>query len=194
MLIPPGYAELTLLSEIAAGYRPAMTSVGFVAEGADTDEIGVIAAAWGDFWAGAGLPSTSRTTGCIVKIGTSDPSAPLTFTSSVSQNGSGSATLMPPNNSLLVTKRTNLGGRRGRGRNYICPVREDKADNVGVLDTDYVLNVEAGWLDVMEAAEGVLGGPPVLLHTEDVYDPSVITAMTLEGTIATQRRRLVRSS
>lgn len=195
MIIPPGFAEITYGWRQAAGYRESLTSCGFVIAGWDQD-VEPLFNDWGLQLASMGLPTTVSASSTTVKVGTSNPSAPLTFEFTGSDGGSGSATLMPPSVSMLLVKRTLLGGRKGRGRMFLPAPPENQVDNVGNIDSTYRGNVEATMITMLEAAAGALadeGAQPVLLHTDDT-EPTDITTFALSGVIASQRRRLVRAS
>ncbi len=98
---------------------------------------------------------------------------------------------LPPNVALLARKNTNRGGRKGRGRMFIPPIyiAESNVDALGTIDgasrtlvqnklNVFMAQMEAGPTDV------------VLLHEDPSTAPDVVTAIVMESTVATQRRRL----
>jgi hypothetical protein len=111
-------------------------------------------------------------------------------------------TSYPPNCAALVHKRTARGGRRGRGRMYIpWTVAIGDASEAGVIIAGTVNSITTActnWLTAM-AASGP--GPVVLLHRPSgplvsppttPGAPNVVTSMSCDSLIATQRRRLGR--
>lgn len=192
-VIPPGFAEVTFKGRPAIGYREFNTSVGFVVASLSQEDVALIDDQWTSIPGALGAPTTAVTTGVLVKVGTSDPSAPITFESSLSGAGSGSAALMPPNVAYLISKTSNLGGRKGRGRNFLPWVREDKVDNVGQVDGTFLDSVQETWENLMSDVAGFIGGDAVILHS-DATPPSTVTGFNFQSVVSTQRRRLVRGS
>lgn len=195
MFIAPGFAEVTVKFRQAAGYRIAMSSWGFGIAGWDED-VNAIAGRWEVAWAAFGMPINSYAAGVVVKVGTSDPSAPLVYETTLETPGSGSAQLMSPLNSAIVTKRTLLGGRKGRGRAYLFPVREGDVNSLGVYDSGYLSSVEGHvetWLN--DTAELLGGAEPLgyLLHTDAVTPATAIQSIRLEALTSHQSRRQPRS-
>lgn len=108
----------------------------------------------------------------------------------------------PANCAVLVHKRTARGGRRGRGRMYLpwaCSVTTlTEAGGIAAADISAIQAAVTVWLASMSS--GV--GPVVLLHRPSSPDiqgppttpgsPNVVTSMTVDPLIATQRRRLGR--
>jgi len=112
---------------------------------------------------------------------------------------------IPQNSALLVSKGTALGGRRNRGRFYVPGLlNEGVVDNVGNVSASTYQPLFTAFLEdlLVEANTNVL--EMVLFHsyewTGDVDPgpppgfpaPTVVTALTVNGRIATQRRRLRR--
>lgn len=192
MYIPPGFAEVTYKWQAVAGYRESMSSCGFSIASWDED-VAALAALWDDFIPAIGWPSTGFSTGVIVKVGTSDPSAPITFEAGSPTPGSGSSTPSSNQVSMLATKRTLLGGRKGRGRMFLPAPLESQVNNTGELDSSYKGNVQDSLDDIINGTAGMLNGEPYLLHTASSPAPTLIQAVTVESIVATQRRRLKRS-
>lgn len=194
MLIPVGFAEVTWGWRQAAGYRESLTSYGFGISGWD-EEIVQVAGAFNTFIDAAGQPSSFTVSRAVVKVGTSDPSAPITFEYLSTDTGGGAGALLPPSTSVLASKRTLLGGRKGKGRNFLPAPLEGQVDNTGTLDGTFRGNYEDAWVACVEDVATQLGDTSAplgyLLHT-DSTPPTEITAVTVAGVVATQRRRLVR--
>lgn len=105
--------------------------------------------------------------------------------------GTASGSTPPPNCSLLVAKRTNTGGRSGRGRLYqpICNISETNITSQGdLLGATYAGFV--GLYDAFYDAIIAAGRAPCLLHSNPLATPSPIVAFEVQQRIATQRRRL----
>ena len=189
----PGFAEVIFKYRAESGYREALTSLGFAIAGFNPATGPVaITLAWGATLTALGSPSTAAATGCEVRVGTADPSAPLVYTDNTAVPGSGGADLSAPNVSLLVTKATALGGRKGRGRMFIPMIPEQYTDDVGNVDATYLGNAQTEIDNFKAAVEGIIGGDAYLLHEEASPAPTLITAMTVDSRVATQRRRMSR--
>lgn len=92
--------------------------------------------------------------------------------------------------SWLVRKRSSLGGRQGRGRMFLPGVRESEIGSDGAVSSADVLAWNLALLDFQTLLDGN-GTPMVILHS-DSLTPTPVTSLTLDSTIATQRRRLRR--
>jgi hypothetical protein len=98
-----------------------------------------------------------------------------------------------PNTAVLLHKNTALGGRAGRGRLYVPGVPENSIDDAGVLAGAYVTARQAEWTSWLLLLS-TIDLPCVVLHgaNSPISTPTPLTALTLDGTVATQRRRLRR--
>lgn len=105
--------------------------------------------------------------------------------------GGGAAAIMPPNNSLLVRKRSASGGPKNRGRFYLPSVPEGSVDQSGVIETVFyggtAVNIAA--FEVAMTTHAVVN-EIVILHSDPLDTPTVITSLFLDPIIATQRKRL----
>lgn len=105
--------------------------------------------------------------------------------------GPGGGQVLPGMVCALVTKSTNVGGRRGRGRLYHPGVF------TGMMTTDSNVIAGATVTAVSAAYNAFLadldshGYPMVLLHT-DATTPTPVTSMSCQSIVATQRRRVRR--
>lgn len=191
MFIPPGYANLQLGFRLSNG-RPGLTACGFVAEALDPSDPGQIVGNFTtacDYAQNRCVDSVSLVVARLV-IGTSDPSAPIVFEASGDEEGGNTDTGIQPGTALLLTKHTNLGGRKGRGRCYLPGLSEAAVDAGGNLTGDVSgmrTDAEKFWEDM------TFGTPlevPVLFHDDDTTPPSPITDFSMSSQVATQRRRL----
>lgn len=196
MNIPPGFCEVTWMWRQTAGYRQSMSSYGFGIAGWDED-VEAIYDLWSTFTSSMGFPLVMIASGVQVKVGTSNPSAPITFEFTGSDAGSGTNPVDVPTVSLLATKRTNLGGRQGRGRCFLPSPQEGQVNNVGQVDSTFRGNVETAFVSLVEDTATLLGDPSAplgyLLHADNT-DPTEITSVAVAGVVASQRRRLVRTT
>jgi hypothetical protein len=111
--------------------------------------------------------------------------------------GSSGATFLPQNIATLVQKRTLLSGRKNRGR-FFFPylLAESEVDDVGNVTVVKQGTLNADMADFKTALEAGTGSTPVInmvvLHTNPADLPTLVTALRVDGRIATQRRRLRR--
>ncbi len=103
--------------------------------------------------------------------------------------GSKALELSPPNVSLLVAKRTNVAGRKNRGRFFPPGQTYDLTfSGAGQMTLADQLSYQAAY-DALFAALNTIGTGPVILH-QDLTPPTPITSFVVDRTAATQRRRL----
>jgi hypothetical protein len=104
----------------------------------------------------------------------------------------GTATLppCPSNTSLLIKKQTTLGGRKGRGRMFVPPfgVQEVEVDASGFIGST-ILGINQGYWSSFLTDLGSDDLDPYLFHS-DATAPSLITGLSIESQVATQRRRM----
>jgi hypothetical protein len=115
---------------------------------------------------------------------------PISATLGAEAQGTLTGTPPPPNCSYMVRKITARGGRQGRGRMFFPPLwtSETNVDAAGVL-TSVSRNAIQVYIDALMGAWEATTFPPVLLHS-DADPPDPITSLSLQQTLATQRRRL----
>lgn len=203
MHVPLDFAEVHMKTALTGDTEPFVTSFGIRAISADfsqtdADAISTVCA---NFWlsnsyggtSGAFIPSQGSYLGVSVAVGPSGI-GPL-FDSAVNAGGgAGTTTLLTQNTTYLVKKSTGLGGRKNRGRWYLPFVREANVNDVGTVDgatMSYLQDrVDQFLIDIPALGSPV--GVIVLLHTLEADDPANLTAMPVDGRVATQRRRLRR--
>lgn len=104
--------------------------------------------------------------------------------------GAVTGTGSPPNVAFLVEKNTAAGGRANRGRMFLPGVTESYVTDSGALIpaavADWQVALDA-WLEDLDTN----GSPMVLLHSAS-SDPTTVASLTIDGRVATQRRRLRR--
>lgn len=202
LIIPPGFGQVLLPLKHASLARSALITYGL-----DLDAVG------GDYGQVANdqpaifvvnweteLDSQVTVGPAILRVG-QDGGDPLSVEGSATGVGTESGAMAPPNCALLVRKSTSTGGRRGRGRCYIPWVLLDAAvDDVGTIDGGSLATRQAdadAWLTDLEVGTtGTYATPMVVLHDSSGAGveppPSVVTGVTCDALIATQRRRLGR--
>ncbi len=111
--------------------------------------------------------------------------------------GTGVSPVIPQNSAYLIRKRTDLAGRRGRGRMYLPSVIETVVDAKGDLTIAWRGTVQEKFNDWYTALTTAgTGGtfPPAVLHRSEGAGfeppPTLVTTFVVDQRIATQRRRL----
>jgi|SRR6185312_11470062 len=97
----------------------------------------------------------------------------------------------PNNCAFLLHKVTGSGGRRGRGRMYVPGCAEGDIDNLGVLGSTIKAVLDASATNFLSDLVTLADVDAcVLLHQSSPFTPTIITGLTVDTRIATQRRRL----
>lgn len=196
-VLQPGTADVSVQMTLANLVRPAYLTFGVDPSATDPAAIG--ATVGGAIAAAGSLNSVMDPNvtwrAVVVRLGT-DGGDPLVGIHNMSLAGGSSTTnSLPPNCAVLVHKRTALGGRRNRGRWYIpwC-IGETDVDENGTLTpakATTIQNACSAFLTALSSSST----PMVVLHSvgKSVVPPAtMVTSMTVDPLIATQRRRLGR--
>jgi hypothetical protein len=193
LVIPNAYAQLIYRFSLTGDAEEMLTTLGLEAPGSYGTPEQTIAAMHADFV--TGFPAANILTGYQflgIRMIVGQPSGlPITYEGTQAPVvGTNAGPPLPPNSAFLVRKRSALGGRPHRGRMYLpagIGVGEDSVPATGVM-----LEAQRSVLQTrVNAAFGV--GDKVILHdslTPGALTPTLITALTLEARLATQRRRL----
>lgn len=115
-----------------------------------------------------------------------------TFAESVSfaRAGTRSGDSTPPNVALLVKKTTALRGKQFRGRNYWPGMlHTGDVDESGTISPSRRADLQMGFQGFFADLQSN-GLQAVLLHNDPDTPPTDINRITVEGKVATQRRRL----
>jgi hypothetical protein len=115
--------------------------------------------------------------------------------------GSRSAVSGPPNLAVLLHKHTSRGGRRGAGRMFLpwfCNASD--YDELGTLTGSFLTasnTAAAQWINNLSTGGNPLvllhrPSPPGTTHPTPEGPPDVVSSMTTDGLVSTQRRRLGR--
>jgi len=189
MTIPVGFGQVLFRFEGEAVPTGAAVTFGF--EHSGTFDVDDKAATFATIWDGSLLNQQMNTINLVevlVKLGPDDTGPTGAWTGVFT--GSLTGETCPPNVAALIQKRTALGGRRNRGRIYLPALRETQIHDDGVVDSAYLdelQNVATIFLGDMDTE----GNPLVILHSGSGA-PTPITALNVDGRVATQRRRLRR--
>jgi hypothetical protein len=184
--IPEGAALITWELEGAGLRFPANTTIGVNdAAGGTPDDKAEIA--YDIFVSSFMTPLASAVSlvRCIFKEGPNDTGAFGTHSETTpgGDGGSGASSAV----SYLIRKSTALGGRQGRGRMYLPGVTEASVGSDGVVSGAKVTALQDG-ADQLLNDLVVANLIPVLLH-DGALTPTVITALSAQNVVATQRRR-----
>jgi hypothetical protein len=190
-IIPAGYAQANWIMGGTGLPQGAQVTLGFsiggyAGDAADLADLCI------DEWVARIKPITPASitlSSVLVKFGP-DATGPSVDVSA-GEVGSGGGTATAPNTAWLVHKVTALGGRAGRGRMYWPGVQESEVDSAGQLSTAFRNGAQTN-MTAMLGAFTLLNAVPVVLHGEasPITTPTVITVLRVDGTAATQRRRL----
>lgn len=189
MTIPDGFGQASF--GFSGGPVPtgAIATLGFqnVADGSASDIAGGMADVFGEEIVPL-LTDSITFESVLVKLGPDETGPSATVAVSVDGELTGGAAT--PNVAYLVHKNTNLGGRRGRGRMFIPGVTEETVDGAGNLTSGTVSswNTALATLLVTLATNDL---PAYLLH-DGPTPPTAVQTLTIDGRVATQRRRLRR--
>jgi hypothetical protein len=197
MIIPDGYAAAALRWLAPGIPEEQLITFGLRLTGAVTNPSDIAAELVIDWLANVPLSELDAQwvfVGASVTMGAEPPPGP-TGESLDGSNGTWVSTNLPPNVAYLVKKSTALGGRRNRGRFYLPAgfTAESQVDESGGIATTTVQAWDIRMADFLVAL-GAGGGYDgmVILHSELPALPTLVTSLTTDARVATQRRRLHR--
>lgn len=200
LIIPPGYLQAVYVLQLDGDGEDMVVTCGHeidsasgaTGEDAPNDLFGAFATNILPVSFGAHYTLDS----VVCYVGQDGPTT-VEISTATPDTGIGAATTLPPNSAYLVRKRTDLGGRRGRGRMYLPCVAEGAVDNVGNVSSGTVAAIQTALDEWHEHLTALVGGrlyPPVVLHRSEGIGtepaPTPVTRFTIDSKIATQRRRL----
>lgn len=200
MATPPGYADISVKIQHSTLTRPAYVTYG--CNPTSTDPV-VVAGLAKAAWIGANsinslLDNEATATEFIARLGTDGGEDIIGSVASTTPGAGATGASLPPNCAVLIHKRTARGGRRGRGRMFMpWFVSEGNVGENGQLTTTIVNStntVLTTWLGFLNSGDH----PMVVFHTpsEDPAHPAgppdVVTSLSADPLISTQRRRLGR--
>lgn len=189
MRIPAGYAQVNVFWTSPNLPRGAQTVYGIFNDIDGTaEEVGdLVATAWAASLSVADFPINVTLDAYLVKLGPNSTGQSALRDTIIT--GSNAAVADIPQSSVLVTKNTAVGGRKGKGRMYLPFGAGTLIDVGGGLNSTFVSNLQ-GDMNDLRAAHAAAAIPMVLLHNDPGDTPNLITSLTVQSLSATQRRRL----
>lgn len=192
----PGFAAISVEIRNVAMTRPAFVTFGVDPTSTTPTNVAadVVAAITSAGSLQSRIDSQATISSVRVSMGT-DGTVDMVGISAVSLAGGYSATTLPPNCACLVHKTTARGGRRGRGRLFIpwCISNSMVSEN-GTIDSTTKGTLQTSMTTFLTALQ-TNNVPMVVLHDPGQTPPGppdVVTALTVDPIISTQRRRLGR--
>jgi len=190
VFIPEGFGTATVRMQLPGESGPGFNVFGLEREGTLTAL--QTAQQWGDAINNAGSPwdllSNQVLTDQVevrLKIGGELHIAEIPIT----VVGGGADPMAPPQVSYLVKKLTGFAGRTNRGRFYLPGVEETAVTGAGELTATAISNLQAAANQFLNDL-GTLGQEMVVLHENPALTPRPVTALVVDGRVATQRGRL----
>lgn len=194
--IPPGYGMATVEHWLSSYNRPAVTTWGVDLDGVVGNPDGVANAFFAAYESSlkAGIDNSVTLRDCRMYIG-QDAADPIIGYATGTAVGGRSGESTPPSLALMVEKRSEVGGRRNRGRAYIPWALADTAvTEIGAI----IPATLTSWQTLFDNFHAALTSDsftPVILHGPGVSTPGAptpITRFVVNPTVRTQRRRQVR--
>jgi hypothetical protein len=194
-IVPDNHVELQYLYTAPSGSGDGMWTVawhtGGVTDAADDEALvdAVEALITGQ------LSDLILLTGIRMVFGTAVPSEPIVREVAASVSGVAASGILL-NTAYVVQKRTNLGGRRNRGRLYLPGVVDSAVGTDGTLSSGAQSDLQSAvdlWIEGTEAAllaGGATSPYPCILHADGVGAPPVVQSFAVASRVGTQRRRL----
>lgn len=185
--VPLGFYETTMHFTIPGQDGDVVTSLGwFGHDSGDPPDFSAVVDALSGLQ--GNISSDCEFTVCTFNLGSAADDNP-THDEAAGFLGLASGVQHSPATSILVQKRTALGGREHRGRNYYPGAEKNGVGDDGIIDSAVVAGIQTNW-DDMVSAMGVLGDTPQLFHQKLPTSPTDITTFSVQAKIATQRTRL----
>lgn len=195
VIIPVGYGQAAIHFRCSGASKDSVITLGYnpttldPAEDAESIYSHLTSSSAGDPPYEAGNMSSSWTFKGV-SCTEMDDTGPLLGEFFQSLVGTATLAVPPVNCTMLISKNSSVGGRKGRGRMFppVCGIAESAVDPMGVITTLEVNAQQDAWDLVYDrmVADDLL---PVILHSS-AGTPAPITSFTVQSTIATQRRRL----
>jgi hypothetical protein len=189
-VIPDGYGESLWIFDNIGDPDPYLVTHGFAYESPfDPDDwLSAMVTAWLDELRAL---TSDTVTLRATKLVYNDGGTMIEAEHAAGVAGQNTNNVLPQNCALLVRKRTGLAGRKHKGRMYWPSILSDDLVNpIGQIDTSTITTLQGHFDDVFTALNGVTNAFPALLHTDPLDTPNAVTGYTVDGVIATQRRRL----
>lgn len=195
MIIPVNWANWITQYTFEGDAEPMITTMGVNVStwGGDyADGIEWLNDLWYDCFQGS--TSDTVTIGPASLAVGQDGGDPITYEDPDSQAGSAPSFPMWPNSAVLIKKSTASGGRRNRGRCYVPGLAiRSLVSPAGIIDSAFLADLQTNLDTFLATVNAGTGFNPTnlgVLHSEPPAAPAVITGLTADAKVVTQRRRL----
>lgn len=195
VLIPVDCAQIAMRWSLAGDSEWMVSTLGVSTPTTDPTP-SELAAAVGVAWDASAL-TTAGNMGAGWSAGTvmvtvMTGTGPVLFEVGTPLAGSGAGTTLPNNCAVLIRKQSAVGGRRGRGRNYLpsAYLPESTVNQVGTIDPAQVSNITTWFGTFWDGLEDAFLYPSLFHSDVAVHTP--LLGFTVQPKIATQRTRLRR--
>lgn len=195
MIIPVNWANWIMRYQFEGDAEPMITTMGVNVStwGGDYAE----GLEWlSDFWLACIAGSLAETvlSGPYSLAVGQDGGDPITYEYTATNAGDAPSFPMWPNTAVLVKKATASGGRRNRGRMYVPGLAiRSLVTPAGIIDSAFLADFQTNLDSFLSDINAGTGFNPTnlgVLHSEPPSAPAVITTLTADNKVATQRRRL----
>jgi hypothetical protein len=182
--IPDGFAQITTHCRLPGSLGDFHSVFGAEALAAPTQGVadsisGLFGTAWKSW-----LQSAASYLGCTVIWGPSNDPTRFDSTSGAGAGAGSGAAKLPPINQGILSKRSALGTRQGRGRTFVPGVDEGDVGDSGIISGSTLTALSALATNLSNACDdGVRLVGQVLLHS-NTTDPTPVTSFTAESKIS----------
>lgn len=194
--IPAGFVEATFVYRRIGAVRDSTVSLGFDVADFASQSATFIANNIRTVWAGAAAPAAPANMLAAwsflgVQVVKQMEEGPVLGQSFVTTVGTIAQPGLPVNCAVLVNKNTDMGGRRNRGRMFLPPAfpSEGSVDEAGAILGSSVTALQ-GYINSAIAGWATANYEPVLYHSEAPFTPTPIVGLSVQGLLASQRRRM----
>lgn len=189
LIIPDGFGQATLIFDFVTGPSNPMAVVFGYDNGNDQSPNGNAAIIRDEYQSNvlvSGHISDNVMLLGVVVLQNPGGSSALASSGNVGTDG-GHA--LPPQVSYLVHKQTALGGREHRGRMYIPGPTIDQVTEGGTVDPEDLSSLGTAFEEFRFNLDSN-SIPMVVLHSDALLAPTIVTNLEVDVLLATQRRRL----
>lgn len=191
MIIPAGFAQVTMPFDHQASARDALVVFGVENAGAFANPSDLAAAVWSAVAADLIPVIDANVTVGPLEVRMNVGGTELVGTGTDSDLGDAVNETVPSNVALLVKKVSGLSGRANRGRMYFpWTVAENDVTEVGQIAPSTLSDFQTAFSAFLSDL-GSADVPMVILHNA-AGTPANVAELVVDGLVATQRRRLGR--
>lgn len=193
VVVPPGFANCRFVFTCTGVSDPMGFSIGCVSVTVGTAQglaVAMTNAFNGGVWDG-GDNAGNDWTWTETQVALETEAGPIIGVEVVNSPGQLTAFNPPATVCILVSKQTELGGRRNRGRTYLPAglLFENEVDSAGRLTTG-AAGAATSRMNAFRAAAELDGVDLVLFHSTAPLTPTPIVGFSASALIGTQRRRI----